>query len=274
MSALPLRRLQRWMSHVVQHAGTATDALAERSSRALVSSRALAAGDVLVPNPRMSPAAMLDVYNGGYLARLVEVLQSDHGALQQVLGEDGFRALVARYLQRHPSRHPNLNVLGRHLPAFVRTQRVLPHRAFLFELATLEVALTRAFDAPEFTPLAPDAIAAVPQARWDRVRFTPNPSVQLYAFRFPVDRCYQSWKDGASLVVPAAEPSWLLVHRQDDRVWRQRLTKSAFRVLQRLCDGRPLGEALAAARPGEPVAEWFQGFARDGLFTALRVGRR
>ena len=274
MSAVPLRRLQRWMSYVVEHPGTSAQALAARPAEALVPRQAVTAGMVLVPNPRLDAAGMLDVYNGGYLARLIEVLRGDYGAVQHVLGEGAFHQLVARYLVEHPSRHPNLNVLGRHLPKFVQGQRPLRQRAFLAELATLELATSIAFDAPEFTALAADAMAGVPQDRWDVVRFTPNPSVQLLAFKFPVDAFYQAWKVGKPSAVPKAAPSWLLVYRKDDRAWRQRLTRSSYRVLQRLCAGEPLASALAAAKPGEPVGEWFQGFARDGLFTQLRVGKR
>lgn len=273
-AGVPLRRLQQWMSYIVEHPGTSAQALAARPAQALIPQAAVAANRVLVANPRLDAAGMLDVYNGGYLARLVEVLQGDYGAVQHVLGEDAFRQLIARYLEKHPSRHSNLNVLGRHLPKFVRGQRSLPQRPFLAELATLELAVSITFDAPEFTALATDAMAAVPQDRWDRVRFTANPSVQLYAFPFPVDAFYQAWKEGNPIAVPKPEPSWLLVYRKDDRVWRQRLVRSAYRVLQRLCAGEPLGQALAAAKPGEPVGEWFQGFARDGLFTRLQVGKR
>lgn len=271
-SAPPLRRLQRWFAYVMEHPGTAAQALRARPAEGLVPRRLVESGRVLTPNPRMEPAAMLDVYNGGYLARLVEVMQSDFGAVQHVIGDDAFRRLVARYLVKHPSRHPNLNALGRHFATFVRGERWLPHRAFLAELATLERATSVAFDAAEFTPLGPDAMSKVPPDRWDHVRFTPNPSVQLLSFRHPVDLFYQSWKNEKPIAVPRPAPSWLLVYRRDDRVWRQRMVRSEFRVLQRLCAGEPLAQALAAAKAGEPVAEWFQSFARDGLFVALSAG--
>ncbi|MBI5851209.1 MAG: putative DNA-binding domain-containing protein [Planctomycetes bacterium] len=264
-----LRRLQRWFAAIVEHPSTAAVAIASRPANALVKSRDVAAGRVIRPNPRLSPAAMLDVYNGGYLARLLEVMEGDYGASRAVLGEDGFRALVARFLRRHPSRHPNLNRFGRPFPAFVRGQRALRHRAFLAELAALELALCTAFDAEEFTPLAPDATAGVPEDRWSRLRFVPNPSLQLLAFRFPVDEVYQAHKEGKRITVPKPRPTWLAVFRRDDRVWRQRLTRPAHRVLASLAGGRPLGEALAGAGPDQPVADWFRGFSQDGLFTAF-----
>ncbi len=271
MTARSLRRLQQWFAGVVEHRGTAADALHSGPLARIVPPAKVDA--VIAANPRLDAAGMLDIYNGGYLARLVEVLEGDYAAVRQLLGEAGFRDLVAAYLAAYPSRHPNLNRLGRHFPAFVRTRRRLPKRAFVTELAELELALCLAFDAPEFTAMTPAAIAAVPPARWDRARLCANPSLQLLTFRFPVDRCYQNWKDGGELVVPAAERSWLVVHRREDRVWRQRLSRVQFGVLQRLCRGAPLAEALAVARAGEPVGDWFAGFARDGLFTGLGRSR-
>lgn len=274
MSARPnLRALQRWFAAVTEHPATADVAIASRTAAAIVPVRAVRDRRIVRGNERMAPADQLQVYNGGYLARLVEVLQGDYGAVQHVLGEDGFRALIARFLVAHPSRHPNLNQLGAPLPGFVARQRSLPHRPFLTELATLERAVAEAFDAPEFRAVTQTEMAAVPPERWGTVRLRLNPSVRLFAFRHPVDPFYQAWKEEQPIVVPARAASWLCVYRKDDRVWRQRLAKSAHAVLTALAAGRPLGEAIERAAGSEQVGEWFQGFARDGLFTELLLQR-
>lgn len=267
-----LRALQRWFAAVVVHPGTVDDAFADHRVRRLVPGRA--PQDLLVQPLAGELATRCAVYNGGYLERLVEVLQGDFGAVQHGLGEPAFRALVARYLQRHPSRHPNLNQLGRAFPAFVRTQRTLPQRAFVAELAQLELAVSRAFDAAEFTPLAADALAAVPPAKRGAIRLAANPSLQLLAFRHPVDVWYQAWKEGAPIAVPAPQRSWLAVHRRDDRVWRHRLSQPQFAVLSALVDGQPLETALAKAPATAPVGTWFTEWGQNGWFTAVRRGRR
>ena len=271
MSTIPLRRLQRWFAWCVEHPATADVAIASREGEALVRATAVAAGSVIAPNPHRSAAEMLQVYNGGYLERLTEVMQSDFGCVQHVIGETAFRALVARYVHAHPSRHPNLNQLGRHFPAFVRTAPGLRHRAFLAELATLERAVCTSFDAPEFAPLPLDAFAQIPAERHARARFTVNPSLQLLTFRYPVDEFLQAWKDDAPLPVPRARASWLAVFRRDGSVWRQRLSSSQHRVLAALVARKPLAAALAHAKKAEPVAQWFGGFQRDGLFTHVRA---
>ncbi|HEX5054203.1 MAG TPA: DNA-binding domain-containing protein [Planctomycetota bacterium] len=277
MSArVDLRTLQRWMSFVVQHPATADIAVANRRATALVPKRTFDARGVVLGNERMTPADQLQVYNGAYLARLVEVMQGDFGAVQHVTGPQLFERLVARYLTPHPSRHPNLNQLGRQFAAFLSRQRTLAHRSFLVELATLERAMSEAFDAPEFEPMDPGELARVPAERWHAARFVANPSVELLSFRYPIDEFFQAWKDGEPRAVPRRRASWLCVYRRDDRVWRQRLQKPAHAVLAALCAGRPLGEALELAAGAGEVGEWFQGFARDGLFTAVqfRGGRR
>ena len=268
---LELRQLQRWFAHVVAHPKTADAAMHSRRAKQLVPRRDVA-GNVIADNPRMSAAAMLQVYNGGYLARLVEVLRGDFGCVHDVLGGCAFERLVSRYLEQFPSRHPNLNQLGRHFPMFVARRRKLPQRAFLAELAQLELAVQVAFDADEFTPLEGDMLAGVPQERWDDARFVPNPSLQLFAFRHPVDTFYQAWREGEPGDAPAPQRQFVAVFRKHDRVWRQRLPKASFAVLCALVAGRPLGVALAEATAGEPVGEWFQGYAADGLFTAVDAG--
>jgi hypothetical protein len=265
-----LRKLQRWFALVVEHPSTAGAAIASRNANALVPARSVKAGQVLRPSRRMTAQQQMQVYNGAYLARLVEVMQGDFGAVQHVLGEDAFRELVARYVAAHPSRHPNLNQLGARFAAFVASQRKLPHRAFVAELATLELAMCQAFDAPEFTSLTETEMSEMPADQWPRARLTLNPSVRLCAFCHPVDEFFQAWKEGKPFDVPERAASWLCVFRKDDRVWRQRLAGPAHAVLTALAGGRSLGEALAHAEDAEQVGAWFREFAADGLFSAVR----
>ncbi|MCA8948191.1 MAG: putative DNA-binding domain-containing protein [Planctomycetes bacterium] len=262
-----LRTLQRWFAGVVEHPRTADVAIRSRALDAMIPRAEVERGAVIAPNPRLDAAGMLQIYNGAYLARLVEVLEGEFGAVAHVLGHCEFQALVARYLAAFPSRHPNLNRLGREFPAFVRRQRKVPQRAFLAELAELELACSIAFDAAEFEPLTAERLGAVRPEQWATARFVPNPSLQLLTFRHPVDHFYQPWKQDEPVPVPAPERSQVAVFRRDDQVWRQRLTRPMYAVLKALADGTALPDALAKAPPGEPVQQWFQGFAADGLFT-------
>ena len=124
------------------------------------------------------------------------------------------------------------------------------------------------------SPPAHIALAAVPADRLGAMRLRANPSLQLLAFRHPVDVWYQAWKDGKPTAAPRPQRSWLAVYRREDRVWRQRLTRAEFTVLSALVAGRPLADALASAPATAKVREWFAEWAQNGFFTAVRRGRR
>ncbi len=92
-------------------------------------------GEIVLPNDRMTPTARLQVYSGGYFTRLKEVLETDYKVLLRAMGDHSFFHLALDYVDRHPSRHPNLNRFGKQLPDFIATRRDLANRAFLRDLA-------------------------------------------------------------------------------------------------------------------------------------------
>jgi len=267
-----LRRLQRWMSAVIQHPRHARAAIRSAQARALFPLREVTRGAIVKPNDRMTPADRLHVYGGGYLTRLIEVLVADYPALQYLFGEERFEKLCAAYVLKHPSRHPNLNHFGKEMPAFL-ARRQVPHRAFATDLARLERDVQLSFDADEFTPFDLASLAAVPESRWARARLQLNPSVHLLAFRHPVNAFYQQFREGKKPKPDRPARTWLCVYRKDGRVWRMGLTKPMYSVLTALRDGAPLGTALARARGAEGVSSWFQSWAADGLFSGVKLGR-
>ncbi len=271
--APPLRELQEWLAFVMRHPATADVAVRAAAARRRFGLRAVLAGDIVRPNARMSVTDRLQVYNGGYLARLIEVLATDYPALQYLLGERAWHQLCARFVARHPSRHPNLNRLGLPMPAFVRSQRQLPRHAFAVELASLERRISDAFDAPEFTPLQPDALGAIAPDDWARARLMANPSLQLCAFAYPTNAFYIGFREEREPKPPRPRRTFVAVFRRDQRVFRLDLAPAAHAVLAALVRGQPLAKALQLAKGGD-VGAWFRTWATDGLFTEVRVAAR
>ena len=104
--------------------------------------------DVVLPSHRgLRAAERVGIYQGMYLPRMLEALESDYPGLAHFLGHDRWTRLVRRYLTAHPSRSYTLNELGRRLPEFVRAHG-LPRPAFCHDLARLEWAMSQVFDAP------------------------------------------------------------------------------------------------------------------------------
>lgn len=268
MTALALRRLQRWMAACIVHPADAATALADRRAAALVDPAHVASGRVVAANARMTPAAQLQVYGDGWYARLLDVMRAEFPCVEHLLGAQRFRQVVLRYAIACPSRHTNLNRFGARFPAFLRRTRGA-RPALAADMARFERAMAEAFDAPSCTPLAADALQAVPQDRWGETCFTMNPSLRVLPCRYAVDAVHAAYTAGRVVRSERPRRCHVAVWCRDERVHWRCLAPGAVRVLRALAAGQPLAAALATAPGGAPVADWFRDFAADGLFIAL-----
>lgn len=268
-----LKSLQSWLSVVIRHPATSALAIASPAACTWFRPSSVRAGEIVKPSSTQTPEQRLDVYNGGYLARLVEAIESDYRGVSAVLGHGEFHRLVARYVVHHPSRHPNLNRFGKRLPEFLARNLADKRRAFLLDLARLERAITYAFDAPEFTPLAARDLGSVPSEDLGRLVLTPNPSLRIMRFAFPVDPFLAEVLERDHVpALPRRRTCNVAVFRHDGRVWRAALAANEAKVLRALCAGKPLGRALhRVAAPPERIGEWFQRWSRDGFFVAIHT---
>src|SRR5260221_536979 len=114
-----LPRMQRWMQEVVVHPGEIAEAVASPSARKALGRAAIE--DVILPSRTLGPADRVGIYQGMYLMRMEEALESDYSALKHLLGGRAFSALVRDYVAAHPSVTYTLNRLGDHFPDFVAT---------------------------------------------------------------------------------------------------------------------------------------------------------
>src|SRR5262245_10206049 len=95
-----LERLQRWMQAVVAHPGCVHEALASEEAIAEVPVERLS--ELVRPSRTLTPEERVEVYQGMYLLRMVEALESDYPTVRAFLGEEGFAELVRDYVGRYP----------------------------------------------------------------------------------------------------------------------------------------------------------------------------
>jgi hypothetical protein len=234
----------------------------------------------VLPSPRLTASERLSIYADMVRLRLADCLRQDFPGVAHAVGGDRFDALCDAYIERHPSRHYSLNVLGARFADFLRDEAGLRRqRVFLAELARLERAVQDAFDSPPSTALRGEELLRVPQGQLASLRLVFAPGVRLLATTYPVDEFLQSVYDGRKPRVPARKRAWTLVYRHDFVVWRARIDRERFTLLDALRDGVTLGEALArcaalprvdAAKLGASVSGWFEEWAGEGLFVASR----
>ena len=274
MGSLPLERLQRWMQAVVVHPGSVEEAVVSPPAAELAD-----VSRVILPSASLSPVERVGLYHGMYLLRMEEALQSDYPGLQHYLGAARFRRLVAEYVVAHPSRSYTLNRLGDHLPTFLRTCRSVPKPAFCADMATLELAMTEAFDAEETPPLTAADLADIPEDAWPGAVLQPVASLRLVALRYPVT----AWLDadrGESHEHPPIrrQDTWVVVFRNEYQVYRQDVPREAFELLSLLVSGQPLGaavETLLRSRrrvEPDPLFRFFRQWMGSGLFRGVALG--
>jgi hypothetical protein len=275
---VPLDRVQRWMQSVVVHLGTVEDGVSSPEAEAQVPASRV--GDVILPSKTLTPVERVGIYHGMYLLRMVEALETDYPALQHFLGPQDFRALVAGYVQVHPSRSYTLNRLGDHFAEFVKGAPGIRRRDFCHELARLELLVSQVFDGPETQGLSAEAIAAVPGDAWERACLTPVAAFRLGAFRYPVNAYLQSTQgDDHDHPKPRLKDEWVAIFRRDYRVRRVDLTRPAHDLLADLVGGKTLGEAISAAlRRGtkkgpseDELFRWFRDWIALGMFAGVET---
>jgi hypothetical protein len=274
---LSLGELQSWMHGVVVAPGAIAEALSSRDAAARVPVERIE--EVILPTRALTSADRLQIYQGMYPMRMEEALASDYPALKHFLGDHGFLELVTAYVASHPSRAFTLNRLGASMADFVRDGSGLRRREYLHDLARLEWAIARSFDAPESEVLTAEDAARVPQEAWEGARLVPTPSFALLSFRHDVAGYLDTVEDEEHRHPPARrKDTWVAVYRRDYRVFHLALARPAFGLLGDLAAGTRLGDALQAAmtRPGRRPAPdrlfgWFRSWVSEGMFRAVEL---
>jgi hypothetical protein len=271
-----LGRLQRWMQAVVVHPGTTAQAL--RSPGAAAHLKPGRIESVLLPSKTLTAAERIAVYQEMYPLRMRDALASDYPGLEHFLG-DRFWDLVTAYTNAHPSVRYSLNRLGDHVPAFLGRQTRLKPRAFLKDLALLELAVTESFDSREASVLRAKDLEDIPPAQLGRCRLVTVPSLRLVELAWNADDYLDTVRDeNHQHPSPRKARSFVVVVRRNYSVYRFKVSEAAFLVLTDLKNGRSIETVVdrALRRRGarraavDDFSGWFKMWTAEGLFSAIQ----
>ncbi|MBH9576812.1 HvfC/BufC N-terminal domain-containing protein [Inhella proteolytica] len=214
----------------------------------------------------------LAIYQHAYRARLREALADNHPALAQAVGDKGFAALAAAYLEAEPPTEPSIRWYGHRLAAFMDGWAELPHPA-LADLARLDWALRQAFDAAAHPLLGPSELAALRPDEWADLRLRLQPSVQRLDLHWAVGPAWHALNAAraagqeAELSEPQARAHSLLVWRSGLQPHWRSLAEDEAAALQALLQEPALADWLAAqGEAALPQAVgWLQAWSAEGL---------
>jgi hypothetical protein len=266
MDDAALSELQAWLAAVL------------RRRRALPADPELArlAREHVTGNDRLAPVEQLEIYREQFWLRHTGSLIEDFPGLGGILGQSGWERLLEEYLLAHPPASFTLRDLGQELPDFVARADWLENRELCADMARLEWAYLEAFDAADCEPLAPAALAAIPEAAWESARLELAPSLRLLELDFPVADLRRAIRGEQLVKIPARQPTKLAVHRLNRELFDRKLPDVAFALLSRLAQGLSLGaacEQVAEATPGleASLGDWFRQWAELGWIARVVV---
>lgn len=222
----------------------------------------------------LTAAQAVDVYRGGYPARLTEALGETFEACWRVLGDADFFAVVRAFIAIAPSTSYNLSDYGASFPDFVEGQafnslNLSSDAPFLGDLARYEWEFKNLFHEKPHAGLDARVLAA--KARPESVlRF--GGAVRLLSLKH---RVYAIWKRDRADDTPLRKKEWtgaerlVLYKRGGNPVFARELAAPEYAALAALAAGRPLQEALACAEGLDAAAAQalFAFVAEAGLVT-------
>lgn len=246
--------------------------------------------DVVPGNDRLSPEEQLHIYAFAYFDRIIDVLADEYPTVQHLLSPQHFRRLMREYLGDHPSATYTLNRVGAPFADWLaaRAARVAKAQptlsaklAFAVDIAIVERTMDEVWDEPFATAIAFEELQAIPMEAWADVRLETMPALALLELAHPITEAMNAARDDEAIVVPAPEPAWICVYRDDDRRWRFELTFEQHGLLAALSQGQSLGEAIEAVATSEGadgaammsgLGDWFKDWMGTGLFCSVRRG--
>ncbi|MHA3735197.1 HvfC/BufC N-terminal domain-containing protein [Pseudomonas sp. Eth.TT006] len=198
------------------------------------------------------PASRFLVYRNNVQGSLINALADSFPVVQQLVGEDFFRAMAAVFLQQRPPHSPLLSRYGEAFPNFIDAFEPAASVAYLADVGRLERLRTRAYHAADAQPVRPQQISAAlanPEGL-SELRFTLHPSLHLLDSNHAVVAIWAAHQRDAALAgIDVNQAQRALVLRNGLYVEVFAIEPGASVFLRHLLDDQPL---LAAAQNSPP----------------------
>lgn len=249
-----LDQIQRAMFHAVRQPLTAEDNMRETALDG--TSLAETAERVIKPNDRLTSFERLELYNRQYWWRLISSMSDDFDGLRAILGDKQFHKLVIAYLIEHPSTSFTLRNLGHALEPWLSGHReyVAGVEDISLDMAKLGWAEVEAFDGESCEPVTAASLA----------QMGPDPLLRLQPYIQVLElscaahdlvlklRARRKKDDDKPVrrltarYLPKPQPTFVVVHRQDNSVYFKDITAEAFAMLTCFKREATLSEAIEA----------------------------
>ncbi len=198
-------------------------------------------------DPEGRPAGRrFDVYRNNVTVSLTEALRQCFPVIRKLVGEDFFTAMAREHLRQHPPASPILMFYGEAMPAFLAGFPPVAHLGYLPDIARLELALRHSYHAADATPVAPEALGALPPEVFLAVHIHLAPAVRLIRSDWPIHSIWHANMSGAE-PPKHSDAEDVLVLRPDYDPVPHLLPEGAATFVEALNHGTSVGAAIEAS---------------------------
>lgn len=196
------------------------------------------------------PTARLAVHRNNVVSSLIDALAETFPVVQELVGEEFFRAMAAVFVRSTLPRSPVLARHGQEFAGFIERFKPAGSVPYLADMARLEMARVRAYHAADAAALAPETVSLA-LASGDRIgelRLVCHPSVAVVSSPYAVVSLWAAHQDGSDLgAIDLDQPEDAIVLRAGLDVLALRLPPGGAEFVNSLLRGRSLGDASGAA---------------------------
>lgn len=112
----------------------------------------------------------------------IEILEKDYPNSAIYLGKEEFTNTANAYFEAHPSDTPKARLFGRYFSQFLSEYEPRTQGPECTELAQLEQALNKAFDAKDARSIDQSNLVHLTESNWPTLTFTHHPSTSRVSF--------------------------------------------------------------------------------------------
>jgi hypothetical protein len=227
--------------------------------------------DGLTSRDGHTPTRRFAVYRNNVTVSLVDAMASIFPTVQNLVGEDFFRAMARLYVTAHPPTSPLLFTYGGSFPVFLENFPPAADLPVLADVARVERLWLDAFHAADAPPLDPTALAQVPAEDLAGIRFRAHPAARIARLKHAAGTITRNDRAGVSLEgVDPMTPESVLITRPLFDVAIEILPSGGAPFFETLLAGGTLGEACSASEPDDADIPALIGLALStGAFTAI-----
>ncbi|MDE1948309.1 MAG: putative DNA-binding domain-containing protein [Burkholderiales bacterium] len=222
------------------------------------------------------PAARFAVHRNNVVGSLIDALADNFPVVQQLVGEEFFRAMAGLYVRRAPPESPVLAFYGAGFPSFIAEFDPARGLPYLADMARLEAARVQAYHAADAEQASADsvALALASGERIGELRLECHPSLRTLSSAWSVVSLWAAHQGAEFEALEVDRPECALVVRLDLEVLVLPAPAATDVFVAALGQARSLGDAAGAAGADFDLAGALSLLLRHGAISSILLPRR